>query len=286
MHHSHEALDRAGGLTRSGLLTPLRERDFRLLWSAMCISLLGDGAFLVALAWEVYALSDAPTALSVVGIAMTVPTIAVPARRRGGERPARPALDPDRRGCGSRRSPSGSWPSLAVGGWLELWHLVVLAAVYGTGSAFFAPAFDAFVPDLPAARAARAGQCAGPARPPARAAALGPGARRRRRRGGGAAPRSHSTPRRSPPPARCCCISTCRRRGAPTEAGSVVADLRAGWRYVRERSWLWATFVSAASRTCCSWAPSRCCCRTSSSIRCTATRRTSGWSSPRAVSDR
>ena len=75
MHHSHEALDRTGGLTRSGLLTPLRERDFRLLWSAMCISLLGDGAFLVALAWQVYSLSDAPTALSVVGIAMTVPTI-------------------------------------------------------------------------------------------------------------------------------------------------------------------------------------------------------------------
>jgi DHA3 family tetracycline resistance protein-like MFS transporter len=28
--------------------------------------------------------------------------------------------------------------------------------------------------------------------------------------------------------------------------GTVVQDLRAGWRYVRERSWLWATFASAA----------------------------------------
>ena len=41
----------------------------------MCVSLLGDGVFLVAMAWQVYELSNAPTALSLVGIAMTVPTI-------------------------------------------------------------------------------------------------------------------------------------------------------------------------------------------------------------------
>ena len=75
MQHSHEALDRPGGLTRVGLLLPLRDREFRKLWAAMCVSLLGDGAFLVAVAWQVYELSNAPTAMSVVGIAMTVPTI-------------------------------------------------------------------------------------------------------------------------------------------------------------------------------------------------------------------
>ena len=58
------------------LLAPLRHRDFRLLWSGMCVSLLGDGIFLVAMAWQVYALSNAPTALALVGITMTVPTIA------------------------------------------------------------------------------------------------------------------------------------------------------------------------------------------------------------------
>ena len=75
MHHSYEGLDRAGGTSRQGLLAPLRHRDFRLLWTGMCISLLGDGAFIVALAWQVYQLSDAPTAMGMVGIAMTVPTI-------------------------------------------------------------------------------------------------------------------------------------------------------------------------------------------------------------------
>ena len=33
----------------------------------MCVSLLGDGVFLVAMAWQVYALSNAPTALAMVG---------------------------------------------------------------------------------------------------------------------------------------------------------------------------------------------------------------------------
>ena len=75
MHHSHEALDRPGGVVRVGLLAPLRDSEFRKLWAAMCVSLLGDGAFLVAIAWQVYELSNTPTAMSVVGIAMTVPTI-------------------------------------------------------------------------------------------------------------------------------------------------------------------------------------------------------------------
>src|SRR4051794_41654833 len=76
MHHSHEALDRTGGLGRGGLTGPLRQRDFRLLWTGACTSLLGDGAFLVALAWQVYALGGGPAGMSLVGIAMTVATIA------------------------------------------------------------------------------------------------------------------------------------------------------------------------------------------------------------------
>jgi DHA3 family tetracycline resistance protein-like MFS transporter len=75
MQHSHEALDPIGGYSRVRLLAPLRHRDFRLLWSGMCISLLGDGIFMVAMAWQVYELSNVPTALSVVSIAMTIPWI-------------------------------------------------------------------------------------------------------------------------------------------------------------------------------------------------------------------
>src|SRR5580765_2116912 len=76
MQHSHEALDRPGGFSRINLLAPLRHRDFRILWAGMTVSLLGDGIFLVAMAWEAYALWNAPAALSILGIGMTLPTIA------------------------------------------------------------------------------------------------------------------------------------------------------------------------------------------------------------------
>ena len=49
--------------------TPLRRRDFRVLWTGMTISLIGDGAFLVAMTWQVYAISNAPAALAMAGIA-------------------------------------------------------------------------------------------------------------------------------------------------------------------------------------------------------------------------
>ena len=60
---------------RVRILRPLRHRDFRLLWTGMTASLIGDGIFLVALAWQVYELSNVPTALSIVGVAMTLPQI-------------------------------------------------------------------------------------------------------------------------------------------------------------------------------------------------------------------
>ena len=37
--------------------------------AGMTVSLLGDGVFLIALTWQVYLLSNAPSALSFVGIA-------------------------------------------------------------------------------------------------------------------------------------------------------------------------------------------------------------------------
>ena len=41
----------------------------------MTVSLFGDGMFIVALAWQAYELKDAPSALSVVGVAMTIPHV-------------------------------------------------------------------------------------------------------------------------------------------------------------------------------------------------------------------
>ena len=145
MQHSYEALDRPGGVGGAGLLSPLRHRDFRVLWAGMAVSLLGDGIFLIAVAWEAYSLWNAPAALALVGIGMTVPTILflVP----GGVVSDRL----DRRAVmftadAVRATAVAVLALLALTGSLRFWELVAVVAVYGAASAFFMPAFDAVVP--------------------------------------------------------------------------------------------------------------------------------------------
>ncbi|MGB2873843.1 MAG: MFS transporter [Gaiellaceae bacterium] len=147
MQHSHEALDRPGGHSRAGLLTPLRHRDFRVLWAGMAISLLGDGIFLIAVAWESYLLWNAPAALSIVGIGMTVPTVVF--LLAGGVVSDRR----DRRlvmlwSDGVRAAAVAVLCALVALGDLRFWELVALVALYGGATAFFTPAFEAIVPEL------------------------------------------------------------------------------------------------------------------------------------------
>jgi uncharacterized RDD family membrane protein YckC len=52
------------------VLRALRHRDFRLLWTGQAVSLLGDGIYLVAIAWLVYDISNEPGALAIVGFAV------------------------------------------------------------------------------------------------------------------------------------------------------------------------------------------------------------------------
>jgi DHA3 family tetracycline resistance protein-like MFS transporter len=122
-------------------------RDFRLLWTGMAISLLGDGIYLVAIVWQVYELSDAPTALAIVGVCLTVPQVALVLL--GGAITDR--LERRRVLLAAdilRGLAVGVVGALAVAGELRLWHLFVLAAVFGVGSALFGPAFSAIVPEL------------------------------------------------------------------------------------------------------------------------------------------
>jgi DHA3 family tetracycline resistance protein-like MFS transporter len=246
MHHSHEGLDRAGGVARHGLLAPLRHRDFRLLWGGMCVSLLGDGVFLVALAWQVYQLSDGPTAMGIVGIAMTVPTIAFllvggALSDRLNRRHLMLAAD------SARMLATAALGALSVTGALEIWHIAVLVAVYGTGQAFFAPAFDAIVPDLiPEDQLAQANALDQFVRPIA-LRMLGPAL------GGvlvGVAGAGAAFALDALSFAVCAGALVLMRPAAVTRdavrARSVVGDLRDGWRFVRARRWLWVTFAGAA----------------------------------------
>ena len=245
MHHSYEGLDRPGGFSRVRMLTPLRHRDFRLLWSGMCVSLMGDGIFLVAMAWQVYALSNAPSALAMVGIAMTVPTIVFlliggAVSDRFDRRRVMIAADL------ARGVALGALALLSITGALALWHVVALVALYGAGAAFFGPAFDAIVPDvLPASELAQANsldqfvrpialRLAGPALGGALISAIGAGP-------------AFAFDAASFAISVIALLSMRARTPERTgERASVTADIGTGLRYVRRHVWLWATFATAA----------------------------------------
>jgi MFS family permease len=245
MHHSYEGLDRPGGFSRVRMLTPLRHRDFRLLWSGMCVSLMGDGIFLVAMAWQVYALSNAPTALALVGIAMTVPTIMFlllggVVSDRLDRRRVMLAADV------TRGLAVGLLAVLSMTGALELWHVVALVAVYGAGAAFFGPAFDAIVPDvLPASELAQANSLDHFVRPVAlRLAGPALGGALIDAVGVGAAFAFDAASFAISAIALVAMATRAPRRAA--EPASVGADIRTGFAYVRRHVWLWATFATAA----------------------------------------
>jgi MFS family permease len=147
MQHSHESFDRPGGFTRLNLLVPLRHRDFRLLWAGMTVSLLGDGIFLVAMAWQAYELWNAPAALSLLGIGMTIPTLAflLPAGVLSDRLDRRLLML-----CSDtlRALVIGALAVLSLTGHLTFWQLVAIVGIYGVGTAFFTPAFEAIVPDI------------------------------------------------------------------------------------------------------------------------------------------
>ena len=125
-------------LSRVRILRPLGIRDFALLWTGMTVSFLGDGLYMVAIAWQVYALSNSPGALALVGVAWMVPQVLLlliggAVSDRFERRLVLMVSDAIR---GSAIAAIGV---LSVAGTLRLWHVVVLVAVYGTGGALFTP---------------------------------------------------------------------------------------------------------------------------------------------------
>jgi len=230
------------------ILVPFRIRDFALLWTAMTVSLLGDGIYFVAIAWQVYELSDAPTALSVVGVAWTLPNVLL--ILIGGVLSDRF----DRRSLmivsdAVRGLAIGSIAVLSLAGSLELWHLLVLVALYGAGEALFAPAFQAIVPDIvPAEHLVQANsldmlmrplgaQLAGPALGGLLVAGFGTGTAF----AVDAATFAFSG----------LCLLAIRRRPLPFREDAIsvrgaLADMAEGFRFARSERWLWASLLAAA----------------------------------------
>ena len=243
---------------RVRILRPLRHRDFRLLWTGMTTSLIGDGVFLVALAWQVYELSNVPTALSIVGVAMTVPQVLF--LLLGGVVSDRL----DRRvvmiGADAVRALAlTALGLLSVNGSLQLWHVMIVAAVFGGGSAFFGPAFDAIVPQLVPSDDLNQANSLDQFIRPAAARMVGPAL-------GGWLIAAWGG---NPGPAflidgltfviSLVCVSLMRSRAIDRsdEADSTAwQDVREGFRFVRSRTWLWGTLLAATLAYLIFWGPS------------------------------
>jgi MFS family permease len=242
---------RVGGLR---ILRPLGIRDFALLWTGMTVSLLGDGIYFVAIAWQVYELSNAPTALSVVGVAWTLPQVAF--ILLGGvisdrfERRRVMIVSDAIRGLAI-----GAIAALALTGTLELWHLLVLVAFYGAGEALFWPSFTAIVPDIvPSALLVEANsldvfvrtmtaRMVGPAVGGAAIAAFGTGG-------------AFLLDSISFAVSALALAAMSRRPLEAREPGrSALADVAEGFRFVRAHTWLWGTLVAASITLLCFYGP-------------------------------
>jgi MFS family permease len=241
---------------RGSLLRPLRNRDFRLLWTGMTVSLTGDGMFLVALAWQVYDLSNTPAALAGVGIAMTGAHVVF--LLVGGVVSDR--VDRRRIMVGAdlvRCVALALMGALSLSGALELWHVVAIAGVYGGGTAFFGPAFDAVVPELVPEDQLQQANALDQFVRPAAIGLVGPavggwvislwGA-------GGAFVIDAGTFLVS-----VVAILRMRRGRAVADHGSTlglaVRDVAEGFRYVRSQVWLWGTFLAATVAYLLFWGP-------------------------------
>lgn len=149
-----------------GFLMPMRHRDYRLLAVGSLVSLFGDGFFLVAIVLQVLAISNNnPAAMGWVGIAWSASAVLTYliggwASDRFERRVVMIVADL------VRAAVIGLIGLLGVTGQLELWHVIVLGAMFGSGNAFFNPASTAIVPDLlPSEDLPRANAFLGVARP-------------------------------------------------------------------------------------------------------------------------
>ena len=129
------------------LLSSLRHRSFALLWLGQSLSRVGDAVLSVALPWLVYDLTGSAMAMSSVAVLQRVPTLFL--LLVGGV-----AVDrlPRQRVMLASDAVQGLTVVLmaaSIGsGHLQLWHLQVMAVVFGAAAAFFRPAFSSITPQL------------------------------------------------------------------------------------------------------------------------------------------
>jgi DHA3 family tetracycline resistance protein-like MFS transporter len=227
-----------------GMLLPLSGRDFRLYWIGQSISLVGDGIYLVAVAWQVYEISNSPTALAVVGIAQTLPLVCFVLV--GGALADR--LDRRKLLIAGAAIPGVAisvLAALAASGSLELWHVWTISAVVGVGRSISGPASGAFVPQLVAPELLVQANSLGQVVRPLAMTLVGPAL-------GGVLVGAFGFATAfaldaASFGAAVLTLLAIASRPRPREhvRTGILADLREGFAYVRTQTWIWGTLLMA-----------------------------------------
>jgi predicted MFS family arabinose efflux permease len=220
----------------------LRVREFRLLFGAQAVSVIGDRVVPIALAFAVLELGGSPSEVGLVLAARTLPLVAslliggVVADRLS-RRTVMVAADL------ARLLTQGTLAVLLIAGGASIALIALLAGLGGAATGFFNPASTGLLPAvvepgrLQEANGLRAtamagGEIVGPLIGGILVAAAGPGWALAVDAASFAVSAALLVRLRLPP-------------AAVREASTFVADLRAGWSTFRSLTWLWA-FVAAA----------------------------------------
>jgi MFS family permease len=245
----------AAVVDRIGVLRPLRVRDFAFLWTGLAVSFVGDGIYIIAIAWQTYDLSNSPSALAAVGVAWSLPQVVLLL----GSGVLSDRID--RRhlmiaGDVVRGVAIGAIGLLSIAGDLTMARLIALVVVYGAGQAIFGPAFNSIVPTIvPDDLLVQANSLGQFVRPVAWTligplvggvliAGVGPG---------WAFIADAGTFAFS-----AVMILAIRTRAVPRpgeERASPWADMKEGLRYVRRTTWLWVAMVAATVSLLATWGP-------------------------------
>jgi MFS family permease len=234
-------------------LAPLGERNFRLLFCAQAIWLLGSWMTPVALAFAVLSLTDSPSALGLVLGAEAVPlTLLLLVGGVWADRlpRVRVMVTADLVSVVSQ----GTTAVLLIAGSAEVWQLVALAAVAGAADAFHTPAWAGLLPEtvpppmLQRANALRhlesnAGRVAGPLLAGVIIAAAGAGW-------------AIAADALSFLLAAAILVRVdVPARAIAGQAASFVAELKEGWRAVRAESWLIVMMIDTGLWMLVIWGP-------------------------------
>ncbi len=237
------------------MLRPLSIRDFALLWTGTAVSLVGDGVYTLAIAWQVYLISNTPTALAMVGLAWSLPQVLLML----GSGALADRVDRRRLmiiGDLIRLVAISTVGVLSIAGTLTIPILVGLVAVYGVGQALFGPAFSAIVPSIVPSDLLVEANSLGQFVRPIAMTLVGPviggllvgtvGA-------GWAFIADGATFAFS---ALMILLMHVRRMERdPETEGSIWVDVKEGIRYVRQRTWIWAALAGAFISLLCVWGP-------------------------------